>query len=269
MAWKKPKWVSNVQKSAQSAVNTVAAPVKQVVQTVAKALPPPPPKPAIVQTIQKAAQKAIEAPAKANPISNIGNAIKNAAYKAGDAIAVVPNAIEHGVNKVGDAIAQTTGLDKSPITIKPLTDQLKEAPKNIVHGVGDMVAAPFEGNGVTGFTKTMKGILSPLTGTSKSIADSIIQTGDVAAKIGGWDKKTKTIDLPMPAKKKEAERPAEQTKAAQQKQPTDPREAFPPEVGKNWVDYNKATAAYEQAKLGKITWEEYERQIQELKNRPK
>jgi hypothetical protein len=268
--WKKPKWVQDTQTTLQKGADKVGDVVRPAVQQVVQAVTPPPiPKPPVIERIQTVAQKAVEAPAKANPISNIGDAIKNAAYKAGDAIAAAPNAIERVVNKAGDAIAKNTGLDKSPITIKPLTDQLKEAPKNIVHGVGDMVAAPFEGNGVDGFNKTMKGVLSPLTGTAKSVADSIIQTGDAAAKMGGWDKKTKTIELPMPAKKKETEKPVEQAKAEQQKQPTDPREAFPPEVGKNWVDYNKATAAYEQAKLGKITWEEYERQIQELKNRPK
>ena len=104
---------------------------------------------------------------------------QQAANKVGDVIAAPANAIEKVVHKAGDAIAQTTGLDKAPVTIKPLVEAIKEAPKNIVHGIGDVIASPVDGNALKGIQKILGGVANPVLGAAESAAQTINKSMDV------------------------------------------------------------------------------------------
>ena len=83
MAWKKPKWVQNVQKAADNVVKpiTTSAPVKAIQQAVT-----PPPAPKVIQNIQKAADKVI------NPITTSApvKAVQQAAQQAADTVQQAP-----------------------------------------------------------------------------------------------------------------------------------------------------------------------------------
>jgi hypothetical protein len=124
--------------------------------------------------------------------------LKKGANKLGDAVAKPFNEAEKAVVKAGDFVAKNTGLDKSPVTIKPLVQAVKEAPKNIVHGVGDVIASPFEGRGIKGIQKILSGVASPVTGAVSSAVQSAEQTGnkvnETLAKLSGedTDRKPKT-----------------------------------------------------------------------------
>ncbi|NBX18232.1 MAG: hypothetical protein EBR09_12790 [Proteobacteria bacterium] len=101
MAWKKPKWVSDVQKKADNAVKpiTTAAPVKAVQKAAEKVVqavtPPPMPKPAIVQNIQNAAQKAAD---------NVGQGLKDAAKDTGAAIQKAGDVVRPAAQQSGAAL---------------------------------------------------------------------------------------------------------------------------------------------------------------------
>lgn len=178
MAWKKPKWVSNVQKSAQSAVNTVAAPVKQVVQTVAKALPPPPPKPAIVQTIQKAAQKAAD---------TVGQGVKTAADKVGDVVRPAAQSVAKEVGSVvnpvlGEIKYRADEAGKNPV-IQNIGNKIKEGVNTAQASANEMGAPlPFFTQIVPGAIKdTVYGVGDTLAGNvGKGLSKVGNSTLDVA-----------------------------------------------------------------------------------------
>lgn len=118
--WKKPKWVQKAQKAA---TNTFVKPI----QRLAKKLPPPPPKPRIVQQVQKVAQKAAD---------KVGNAVKNEVKSAGDAIGdagrAVVKGVENSAKDIGQSIQQsavgqavTKAADKVGDVVRPAAPVLQ------------------------------------------------------------------------------------------------------------------------------------------------
>ena len=111
MKFKKPQWVQKVQSSAQKAADTVAAPVKQAAQAVAKAVPAPAP---VLQKVQAAAQRATNA---------VGDAVKPAVQASADSLnaplpfltKIVPGAIKDTVYGVGDTLAGDVGKGLSKV----------------------------------------------------------------------------------------------------------------------------------------------------------
>jgi hypothetical protein len=122
MKFKKPQWVQKVQSSAQKAADTVAAPVKQAAQAVAKAVPAPAP---VLQKVQAAAQRATNA---------VGDAVKPAVQASADSLnaplpfltKIVPQAIKDTVYGAGDVLAGDVGKGLSKVG-NSAVDVLKHA----------------------------------------------------------------------------------------------------------------------------------------------
>jgi len=146
MKFKKPQWVQKVQSSAQKAADTVAAPVKQAAQAVAKAVPAPVP---ALQKVQAAAQKATNAvgdvvrPAAQAVAKEVGSVVNpvlgEIKYRADEAgknktIQNIGNKIKEGVN-TAQASAESPG---APLPF--LTKIVPQAIKDTVYGAGDVLA---------------------------------------------------------------------------------------------------------------------------------
>ena len=141
--WKKPKWVQNIQKKADNIVKpiTTSAPVKTVqraatntfvkpIQKIAKKLPPPPPKPRIVQQVQKAAQKTAD---------KVGQGAKDVAKQTGQAVTKAADKVGDVVRPAAQSVAKEVGHMVNPAIgeVALRGKQIAKASTPVLKRIGD------------------------------------------------------------------------------------------------------------------------------------
>ena len=183
MRWKKPKWVQNIQKKADDIVKpiTTSTPVKAVqraatntfvkpIQQIAKKLPPPPPKPKVVQQVQKAAQKTADKVGQGakDVAKQTGQAINKAADKVGDVVRPaaqsVAKEVGHMVNPaIGEVALRGKQLAQSSAPVlKRIGDKLGDAGREASEGLKRAGQQAADGGGqlLPYFTKLLPDTLS-------------------------------------------------------------------------------------------------------------
>lgn len=161
MAWKKPSWVSNIQKKADDAVKpiTTAAPVKAVQKAAEKVVqavtPPPMPKPPVLQKIQTVAQKAADNVGQGlkDAAKDTGAALQKAADKVGDVVRPAAQQSGAALDRIGDklkgAVNQTqanAGGNDNFEFLPFFTKKLPDAAGDVIGGVGRTAAGILTGN---------------------------------------------------------------------------------------------------------------------------
>lgn len=104
MAWKKPKWVQNVQSSAQNVVKAIT--------------PPPIPKPPVLQQIQNVAQKAAD---------TVGQGVKTAANAVGDAVRPAAQDFSKEMKYIVNPVADTIGDGLRAVAKNPVLNRIGDA----------------------------------------------------------------------------------------------------------------------------------------------
>lgn len=142
MAWKKPKWVQNVQKAADNAVKpiTTSAPVKAIQKAVT-----PPPAPKVIQNIQKAADRVINPITTSAPVKAVQQAAQQAVNTTQQAVAQAPAKALQAVQNVAQNIPSPTAPLKSENNgiqeVMPyFTKILPNAVGDVVRGTGRATA---------------------------------------------------------------------------------------------------------------------------------
>ena len=105
--FKKPAVLQNIQSAAQKAADKVGDVVRPAAQQVAKAVTPPPmPKPPVLQKIQTVAQKAAD---------NVGQGLKDAAKDAGTAVQKAADKVGDVVKPAAQTVAKEVGYAVNPV----------------------------------------------------------------------------------------------------------------------------------------------------------